>query len=301
MLCLRNVKFSPTSVNFIAFIFFFLFVLIQMANPVERLMSVQLFVITDSALRKSLNNCLGVTLTVQSVQTSSQQQLCTFVVLSLLLLLLLLQLLFSRTTVQSSAGWISQFFFLKINPGRPPALLQPHLHPDQIYPSVCLPVQPFISPSIHTSILSFLQISGLLKSALACEGRQLSWLQDAGRNPLCPMCKMKSRMWKQLKPLPSPDFLGKTYMPVCFFSESSQREVVDWRPSNAHREGRGRLPPPLPPQQWPSGLHPGHLIALQSSLFKEDSGGRLTVIFSLAHPLPPHLHPKAPAAVPHLH
>lgn len=192
--------------------------------------------------------------------------------------------------VQSSAGWISQFLFLKINPGRRPALLQPQLHPDQVHPSVCLTVQPFISPSIHTSILSFLQISGILKFTLAWEGRQRSWLQDAGKSLLC-------RMWKQVKPLPSLDLLGKTYMTVCFFSESFQREVADWRPSDARREGRGRSPSPLPPQQWPSGLHPAHLIALQSSLFKEGSGGRLTVIFSLAHPLPPPLHPKAPAAV----
>lgn len=55
-----------------------------MVNPVERLVSVQLFVITESALRKSLNHRLGVTLSERLLcfkQTSSQLQLSTIIII----------------------------------------------------------------------------------------------------------------------------------------------------------------------------------------------------------------------------
>lgn len=84
-------------------------------------------------------------------------------------------------------------------------------------------------------------------------------------------------------------------MLVCFFSEISLQEVADWRPSDARREGRGHAPLSILLQQRPSGLHPGPLLALQSSVFKDGGAGRPVVI-----PPPPHHHLKALAAVLHL-
>lgn len=107
------------------------------------------------------------------------------------------------------------------------------------------------------------------------EDRALSWLQDAG-------CSSKytqlNRFQKQLKSPPMPNLLGKAYILVCFFSESSPQEVTDWRPSDARRESQGCLLLSILLQQRPSGLHPGPLIALQSSAFKEGGCGRLAVI-----------------------
>lgn len=245
------------------------------------------FVITESALRKSLHLRLGVTLTERLLcfnQTSSQLQLQSTIII-IISATTIIFIIFSHHC--AGLHWLDLtvcFHIDKTLEDHQPCCSLAFILIKSIHPSVCPSDHSSIRPSIHPSVA----IKAALVPCVKAENRVDCRMRDKVRRAECA---------KRRAP-PSPDLLRKTYTPVCFFSESSQREVAHWRPSDARREGRGRSPPPLLPQQRPCGLHPGHLIALQSSLFKEGGGGRLVVIFfSRPHtstPPPPAPHAPTP-------